>query len=259
VAIKLYVIPASHPSVAAELMLQHKGLPYKRRDLVTAMHIPILKAMRFPGRTVPALTSDGRKVQGTREISRFLDAVQPEPPLFPSDPDRRRAVEEAERWGDEQLQPVPRRLAWYALGRDRSSIREFLEGYKLGLPTSVAAATAAPIIWAEQKINKASAGAVQADLARLPELLDHVDGLLADGVIGGDERNAADYQVATSVRLLMVFEQLRPLIEARPAGRFALEVVPAYQGRIAAALPSAWVAGADPTTHASVSTSPAPD
>jgi glutathione S-transferase len=241
VAIKLYVIPASHPSVAAELMLQHKGLPYRRRDLVTAMHIPIVKAMGFPGRTVPAISSDGRKVQGTREISRFLDEIKPAPALFPADPERRRAVEEAERWGDEELQSVPRRIAWYALGRDRSSIREFLEGYKLGLPTSVAAATAAPIIWAEQKINKASAGAVQADLARLPALLDHVDELIAEGVIGGEEPNAADYQIATSVRLLMVFDQLRPLIQGRPAGSLALEVVPAYQGHIGQSLPVEWL------------------
>jgi glutathione S-transferase len=239
--IELYVIAASHPCVAAELMLQRKGLPYKRRDLVTAMHIPILKAMRFPGRTVPALTSDGRKVQGTRDISRFLDEVKPEPLLFPADPERRRAVEEAERWGDEQLQSVPRRLAYYALGRDHSSIREFLEGYKLGLPTSVAAATAAPIIWAEQKINKASAEAVQADLARLPQLLDHVDELIAEGVIGGEEPNAADYQIATSVRLLTVFDQLRPLIDGRPAGAFARKVVPIYQGHIGPVLPPEWL------------------
>ena len=78
---KLYVIPASHPSMTAELMLRHKGIDYKRRDLITAMHIPILKAMRFPNRTVPALKADGRKVQGTRQISRYLDEVKPEPPL----------------------------------------------------------------------------------------------------------------------------------------------------------------------------------
>jgi glutathione S-transferase len=247
-AIKLYVIPASHPSVAAELMLQRKGLPYKRRDLVTAMHIPILKALRFPGRTVPALKSDGRKVQGTRDISRFLDELKPEPALFPADAARRAEVEEAERWGDEQLQSVPRRLAWFALGRDRSSIREFLEGYKLGLPTSVAAATAAPIIWAEQKINKATAGAAEEDLARLPELLDHVDQLIADGVIGGAEPNAADFQIGPSVRLLMAFDQLRPLIGGRPAAALALSVVPTFQGHIPSALPPEWV----PNPQASV-------
>ena len=240
-AIKLYVIPASHPSMAAELMLKHKGLPYKRRDLITAMHIPILKAMRFPGRTVPALKADGRKIQGTREISRYLDEVKPAPALFPADAERRRAVEEAERWGDEQLQSVPRRLAWFALGRDRSDLKGFMQGYKLGLPTSVAVATAGPIIWAEQKINKATGPAVQADLQRLPELLDHVDKLIADGVIGGDEPNAADFQIGTSIRLLMAFDQLRPLIEGRPAGAWAEKIAPDPGGRVPAALPQDWL------------------
>jgi glutathione S-transferase len=241
-ALKLYVIPASHPSMAAELMLQRKGLAYQRRDLITAMHIPIVKALGFPGRTVPALSSDGHKVQGTRAISRFLDELQPEPPLFPADPDRRRQVEEAERWGDEQLQPVPRRLAWYSFGRDHSTVKDFLAGYKLGLPTSVAAATAAPIIWAEQRVNNATADSVRADLARLPELLDHVDRLIAEGVIGGDQPNAADYQIATSVRLLMAFDQLGPLIDWRPAAGFAEAIAPSPGGRVPAALPAEWVA-----------------
>jgi glutathione S-transferase len=239
-SVKLYVIPASHPSMTAELMLKRKGLDYKRRDLVTAMHIPILKAMRFPSRTVPALkTDDGRKVQGTREISRFLDELQPEPPLFPAD--KRAAVEEAERWGDEQLQSVPRRLAWFALGRDRSDLKGFMQGYKLGIPTSIAVATAGPIIWAEKKINKVSAEAVRADLQRLPELIDKVDELIGQGVIGGAEPNAADYQIGTSVRLLMAFDQLQPLIDGRPAAAFAEKVAPDPGGRVPAALPAEWI------------------
>jgi glutathione S-transferase len=238
--LKLYVIPASHPSMTAELMLKRKGIDYKRRDLITAMHIPMLKAMRFRSRTVPAIkTDDGRKVQGTREISRFLEELQPDPPLFPAD--KREQVEEAERWGDEELQSVPRRLSWYALGRDRSDLKGFMEGYKLGMPTSVAVATAGPIIWAEQKINKASPDAVREDLQRLPELLDHVDELIGQGVIGGDEPNAADYQIGTSIRLLMAFDQLRPLIESRPSGPWALKIAPDPGGRIPAVLPPEWL------------------
>jgi glutathione S-transferase len=243
-SITLYVIPASHPSVTAELMLKRKGLPYKRRDLVTAMHIPILKTMRFPGRTVPALRADGRRVQGTREIARFLDELQPEPPLFPPDAEKRRQVEEAERWGDEQLQSVPRRLSWYALGNDRSELRGFLEGYKLGLPTSVAVATAAPIVWAERKVNKVSDDACRDDLQRLPELLDHVDELIAQGVIGGDEPNAADYQIATSVRLLMAFDQLQPLIQGRALAAWAERIAPAPGGRFPGGLPAEWLPAA---------------
>ncbi len=239
--IRLYVIPGSNPSVAAELMLKRKGIDYRRRDLIHAVHIPIVKALGFPGRTVPALTSDGRKVQGSRAIARFLDELKPEPSLFPAEPARRAAVEEAERWGDEELQSVPRRLVWFALRRDRSTVKEFLEGYRLGVPTSVAAATAAPIVWVEQRINKASAAAVRADLERLPALLDHVDKLLAQGVIGGDEPNAADYQIAPSLCLLLAFDQLRPLIEARPAGAFATRVVPVFRGHVPPALPADWV------------------
>ena len=84
--IRLYVIPGSNPSIAAELMLRHKGIDYRRRDLIHVVHIPIVKALGFPGRTVPALKSDGRKVQGSRAIARFLDELKPEPSLFPADP-----------------------------------------------------------------------------------------------------------------------------------------------------------------------------
>jgi glutathione S-transferase len=242
--IKLYVIPASHPSIAAELMLQRKGLDYKRRDLIHAAHIPILKSMGFPGRTVPALKADGRKVQGSREIARFLDEIAPEPALFPADPERRAAIEEAERWGDEVLQAVPRRIAWYAFGRDRSTVKEFLAGYKLGVPTSVAAATAAPIIAAEKRINKSTPDAVQADLAQVPALIDHVDELIAQGVIGGGEPNAADFQIAPSVRLLMAFDQLRPLIDGRPAAALATKVVTHWNGHVPSALPAEWIPAA---------------
>jgi glutathione S-transferase len=228
--------------MAAELMLKRKAVPYKRRDLIFMMHIPVVKARGFPGRTVPALIwEDGRKVQGTRNISRFLEEEGPEPPLFPADPEQRRKVEEAEQWGDEQLQDPVRRLTWVAFGRDHSTSKDFLRGYKLGVPTSIAAATSGPIIWAEAKLNKASDETARADLARVPELLDHIDQLIADGVIGGDEPNAADYQIATSVRLLMAFDQLQPLFAGRPAAAWATKIAPDPGGRVPAALPADWI------------------
>jgi glutathione S-transferase len=59
---KLYVIPGSHPSRSAMLMLERKGIPYKRVDLMPVISKGILKAQRFPGITVPALKLDGEKV-----------------------------------------------------------------------------------------------------------------------------------------------------------------------------------------------------
>ena len=85
-------------------MLDRKGIPFKRVDLMPVISKGVLKALRFDGITVPALKIDGKRIQGSREIARELDRVRPEPPLFPSDPDARAKVEEAERWGDEVFQ-----------------------------------------------------------------------------------------------------------------------------------------------------------
>ena len=237
----VYALPGSHPVKAALLMLDRKGIEARRRDLPNVVDRPLLRAMGFPGPTVPAVKLDGRKVQTTRALARTLDELVPEPPLFPADPDRRASVEAAERWGDEVLQPVPRRLSWAALKRDRAGLRSFIEGPIMGIPPALAVATAAPLVYGSAKINKATDEAVRADLLTLPALIDQVDDLIANGVIGGSEPNAADYQIFTSVRLLMCFDDLRPQIEDRPAGVHALRVVPDYPGRVPPVFPPEWL------------------
>lgn len=240
-AVKLYVIPGSHPSKAAELMLEHKGIPFKRVDLVSAMHKPSLKLLGFSRTTVPAMKADGRKVQGSREISRTLDEIKPDPPLVPSD-----FVREAERWGDEELQGIPRRLAWWALvhlsGKQRTeAARLSLEGYRVGLPIGVASRTVFPIAKVAAKYNNSTDNAVKADLAAMPGKIDRVDALLAEGVIGGEQLNAADFQIATSVRLLLAYEDLKPYIEDRPAAEHALRVVPEYNAAFPKVFPAEWL------------------
>jgi glutathione S-transferase len=238
---RLYVIPGSHPAMTARLMLERKGIDYERRDLIPVLSKAWLRAAGFPGVTVPALKLDGERVQGSREIGRLLDRVRPEPRLHPQDEAARAAVEAAERWGDEVLQPVPRRILWWLLRRDRPAMGTFLEGARLGVPVNVAVATGAPVAALSARFNAADDDSVRADLAALPGLIDHVDELIAKGVIGAGEPNAADLQIATSVRLLLTLDDLRPLIETRPAGRLALRLVPDYPGRVAPGLPAQWL------------------
>jgi glutathione S-transferase len=228
----LFGIPSSHPALAGQLMLEHKGVEYRRFDLVAGPHRTILRALGFPGKTVPAIKLDGAKLQGTTEIALALDALIPEYPLFPSDPDRRREVVEAEAWGNEVFQPVPRRLVWNGLGHDRSELATYLEGAKLGIPTSIAARTAPPIAMVARRLNRATDEAAERDLAALPGMLDRIDELIERGVIGCTERNAADYQIATSLSLLLTMDDLRPMIEGRPAGRLAREVVTHQPGHL---------------------------
>src|SRR6201996_6650105 len=118
---RLYVIPASHPATTAALMLDYKGIAYKRTDLMPVVSKGVLRAAGFPRVTVPALRIDGERVQGSREIARALDRIQPEPPLFPSDPDQRAAVEDAERFGDEELQHPVRQLLWWGFKQDKDN------------------------------------------------------------------------------------------------------------------------------------------
>ncbi len=238
---RLYVIPGSHPSRAAELMLDHKGIAYDRTDLMPVIAKGALKALRFPGITVPALKIDDTKNQGSRQIARELDRIQPEPPLFPDDPERRLAVEEAERWGDEDLQAPIRRIMWNALRRDRAPLRSYAEGARLGIPIGVAVRTAAPIVAAAARLNEATDENVRHDLAALPGMLQRIDAWIAEGVLNGEALNAADFQIAPSIRLAMTLEDLRPAIADRPAGEFAMRVVPDFPGHAPPILPATWL------------------
>src|SRR3954452_12669873 len=149
---KLYVIPGSHPSRGAMLMLERKGIPYKRVDLMPVISKGALRAMRFPLNTVPALKLDGSRVQGSREIARELDRIQPDPPLLPSDPDQRAEVEEAEAWGD-GFQQKPRALSWWAFKRDRAPMASYSEGARLGIPVGLAVKTGGPLVAVAARLN----------------------------------------------------------------------------------------------------------
>lgn len=241
VAPKLFYFALSHPARAGRLMLEHKGIEYERQDLLPGVHPVQLRLAGFRGITVPALEIDGRRVQGTLEIARVLEELQPEPSLYPADPHRRKAVAAAERWGEAAFQPVPRRIFRWVLRRD-GALRQRL-AKAMGVPVpQLAAAANLPVAGLLGLVSGASAEAVRGDLAQLPSLLDHVDSLIADGTIGQDPRTAADYQLLTTVQALATFAPLRPLIEGRTAFEHALRIDPQWRDRpMAAAIPPEWI------------------
>ena len=239
--VKLYSIALSHPARAAGLMLRHKGIEHEIVDIQPGMQRVLLRVHGFRGATVPALKFDGRKVLGSRNISRALDDLKPDPPLFPSDPQERAAVEEAERWGDEVLQPIPRNIFRLSVARDQRLRRNLAETAGMPLP-AVAAKLTKPVGWYfASVVSGTSEESIRAELAALPAHLDHVDELIAEGVIGGEQPNAADFQIATSVRVMLNFPQLRPLIEDRPAGELAMRIAPNFGRPLPLELPAEWV------------------
>jgi glutathione S-transferase len=240
--VRLYSVPGSHPVAAVEAMLRHKGIAYKRTDLVSVLAKPILRMLGFPKTTVPAMKVDGVKVQGSRQISRELDRLRPDPPLFPADPEKRAAVEEAERWGDEELQHPVRQITLWSIKESRTPIRSYLEGAKLGMPLRLAAAVAPPIIAAAARMHGATEQTVREDLVKLGGLLQQVDEWITAGVLGGEDLNAADFQIAATLRLAMTLQDVRSAIEGRPAGELAMRAVPSYAGECPPVLPAEWLA-----------------
>ena len=185
--IKLYGTLPSPPSHTARLMLEAKGIDYKTIWLLPGLHPALLRTRGFRGGTVPAMKLDGRKLQNSRAISRALEEARPEPPLFPADPEKRLEVEEAERWGEEILQDVPRRIVrWLAV--HRPEMRAMI-AREIGVPLPRFAA------WLNAPSARYMANKVDSDeeignaIAMVPALIDHVDELIVEG---RDRRAAAE-------------------------------------------------------------------
>jgi glutathione S-transferase len=109
------------------------------------------------------------------------------------------------------------------------------------VPIGLAVKTAAPIVALGGHMNEGTDDNVRADLAALPGMLQRIDDWIDEGVLGGEQPNAADLQVGASLRLLMTLQDLRPGIEARPAGQLALRVAPDYPGDVPPVLPGTWL------------------
>jgi glutathione S-transferase len=177
--------------------------------------------------TVPAMRIDGERVQRNREIARFLDRLQPQPPLLPPDAGQRRAVEEAEAWGDEHLQMIARRIVLAAGARDLDELHRRGGQGRLGallahhdLQRTIAARIAATSTF------RAAAGQDRRLVAELPAALDRIDSWIDAGVLNGERLWAADLIIAPSLALLDYRLDLRPGLRERPLYALLERVLP---------------------------------
>jgi glutathione S-transferase len=228
-----------------EAALQLKSMAYKRVDLIPSTEV-LLGPLLWGGGTVPGMRIGGERLVGSRRIMRRLDALAPEPPLLPppGDPSHDRVLE-AERWGDEVLQSVPRRILDAAFMRRPATMESYAADAKLPLPRPLLR-PAMPLSARLMALkNRARDESVRADLAALPGQLEQIDGWIAEGLLGGERPNAADLQIGSSIRMLMSIGDVRPLIDgppARPAAQLT-RYFPRMAGEIpAGVLPGDWLA-----------------
>ena len=224
----LYAILGSHACRTGELMLEHKRVPYRRVNLPTGSHAVAVRLLGFPGRgsprmfggappsigvrmgdrlgTVPAVRIGEQRWQTNRRIARELDRLEPERPLFPSDPALRSEVEEAERWGDEVFQMVARRTALASVVHGPDAMVDRANRGPLG-----------PLLWRSETMR----------FVGMPPMLDRIDAWISAGVLNSDDLNAADFMIVTSLALLAYRRDLHDDIHSRPLGELVERVLQA--------------------------------
>jgi len=241
---KLYVLPGSHPCAAVEAALNLKGIAFDRVDLLPMTQM-LIGPLRYGGPTVPGMRIDGEKLVGSRTIMRRLDELAPDPPLLPPPGDERYArVLEAERWGEEVLQRVPRTIIDVAFLRRPLAMGSYAGDAKLPIPSALMG----PAMPVTAKLmafkNKARDATARADIAALPGQLERIDHWIEEGLLGGEQPNAADLQIGSTVRLLLSIGDTRPLVESRPAAQLTKWFPPMVGEIEAGVLPAEWLPAA---------------
>ena len=238
---RLYTIKLSHPGHAARLMLEHKGIEHSVTMFPAGLHPVLVRLSGFRGSTVPVLKIDGRRVETSLAIARELERVKPDPGLYPADAAARARVEEAERWGEAELQPLPRRMIRWALTEQRP-LREWMARHEKMPAPGLQARTNTWLTRRFADAVGATGERVREDLAELPAKLDRADALVGDGTLSLEQPNAATFQIGTSIRALGAFPQLERLLAGRPCNDIARSVLPDYP-QLPAELPSEWLPG----------------
>jgi glutathione S-transferase len=218
--------------MTAEAAIRLKGLEYERVDFAPGDHAVKMPEIYGEGRsTVPGALFDGEPVHTSRAILERLEELEPDPPLFGSE-----AVREAERWGDEELQDLGRRLPWGALHFRPEAMGTIAGGGPLDPAGTDYAMRFARAAW---KYHGITCERLAADLAGLPEKVAHVQRLRDEGVLDGETPNAADLQIGATLRVLLVVGDLRERLA--PVEDYARRLFPDYPGEIpAGAFPAGW-------------------
>jgi glutathione S-transferase len=238
--IKLYVLPGSHPCAAVEVAMRRKGIPFQQINLLPMVQVAV-GPLLYGGTTVPGMRIDRERLVGSRTIMRRLDLLAPEPPLLPADPEERERVLEAERWGDDVFQSVPRRILDAGFLRNSVAMESYAGDVKLPLPRALLRPALPLTAKLMARRNHAQEEPVRADLAALSSHLEKIDAWIADGLLGGEEPNAADLQIGSTIRLLETIGDVRPLIAGHPAAALT-RYLPPMAGEIpAGTLPAEWL------------------
>ena len=136
-------------------------------------------------------------------------------------------MEEVERWANEDLQMSARRLTLaYAVRDPKEASRRAADGRMGHLLFEHELARRLLMPQLGRGVFDLSRTADEELLAELPASLDRIDAWIADGVLGAEELNVADFMVAPSLALILYRPDVLELLEGRPALELVDRILP---------------------------------
>ncbi len=242
----LWHIELSHYNEKARWALDYKGIPHERRTPLPGAHgAAALFLTRGAGRRLPIIELDGRRIGDSTAIIAALEAYQPEPSLYPDDPDRRARALSLEDTFDEQLGPHVRRFGWFHMISDRDATVDALMTGASSRRRQVMR-TLVPLARPAVKLDySVNADAAAASLTAIRRAMDRLEAELEpSGYLAGDRFSVADLTAAALFTPLLAPAErpyipattpqpaldLRAELEARPGGAWVNEMYARHRG-----------------------------
>ena len=123
---QLYQFPISHFCEKVRWALDYKSIPWQACNLLPGPHAKTAKSLAVTHPSLPILRHNQRIIQGSGAILDYLEHVQPNPSLSPSDTRQASAAGEWERYFDREIGETLRCYAYHYLLADTATVRPLL-------------------------------------------------------------------------------------------------------------------------------------
>ncbi|MCT7951703.1 glutathione S-transferase family protein [Ancylothrix sp. C2] len=116
--LELYQFELSHYSEKVRLILDYKGLQYRKIEVTPG--VGQLEVYRLSGqRQLPVLKDGNIVIADSTAIAQYLDQQYPDRPLYPSDAKERALTTILEEWADESIGQKSRKVLFSGLSQDQ--------------------------------------------------------------------------------------------------------------------------------------------
>lgn len=176
--LELYQFELSHYCEKIRLILDYKGLPYRKIEVTPGLGQ--LDLFRMSGqRQVPVLKDDAEVITDSTAIALYLEKKYPEKPILPLNPQQRALTLMLEEWADTSIGLKGRTAMIGALSQDPAFRTAFLPD---GVPEPLQSLVSTTLPNTMRTVVDRLPAQVQGVAGRLPEAVQGVGTLLSNGV-----------------------------------------------------------------------------